>query len=206
MKELFAYFTAFKKRDPEFHEKFENFAFDEVFENSLLSKKESILVILASLIGCQSPKAFKKILKASLNMDITPVEVKQLLYQSVVYVGFGKAHNFFGVVSKVFDMKDIEYPLESQYVAKDEVNKNHFESFCFDDIYDGGLSECEKQLIAFSLLVSHGGCENQLESNIESNLDVGNDGEKLISVLRAILPYIGVPRASNALEIIKNRY
>ena len=52
MKELFAYFTAFKKRDPEFHEKFENFAFEEVFENSLLSKKESILVILASLIGC----------------------------------------------------------------------------------------------------------------------------------------------------------
>ena len=50
------------------------------------------------------------------------------------------------------------------------------------------------------------GCEDQLESNIESSLAVGNDGEKLISVLRAILPYIGVPRASNALEIIKNRY
>ena len=30
------------------------------------------------------------------------------------YVGFGRAHNFFGVVIKVFDKKGIEMPLESR--------------------------------------------------------------------------------------------
>ena len=50
----------------------------------------------------------------AINNQITPIEVKELVYQSVPYVGFGKAHNFFGVVTKVFDKKGIEYPLDPQ--------------------------------------------------------------------------------------------
>ena len=114
MNELFANFGRIKKNDPEFHEIFENFAYGEVFEYSTLSEKESILVTLASLIACQSPKAFKKILLSALDMDITPEEVKELLYQSVPYVGFGRAHNFFGIIIKVFDKKGIEMPLENR--------------------------------------------------------------------------------------------
>ena len=71
-------------------------------------------MILASLIACQSPKAFKKILLSAINRYITPEEVKELLYQSVPYVGFGRAHNFFGVVIKVFDEKGIEMPLDER--------------------------------------------------------------------------------------------
>ena len=114
MNSLFEKFDTFERNDPEFHEIFKNFAFGEVFENSNLTEKESILVILASLIACQSPKAFKKILFSALDNDITPIEVKELLYQSVPYVGFGRAHNFFGVVTKVFDKKGIGYPLPPQ--------------------------------------------------------------------------------------------
>lgn len=114
MNELFANFGRFEKNDPEFHEIFKNFAYGEVFEYSTLTQKESILVTLASLIACQSPKAFKKILTSALDGDITPEEVKELLYQSVPYVGFGRAHNFFGVVIKVFDKKGIEMPLSER--------------------------------------------------------------------------------------------
>lgn len=111
MKELFSNFGRIQNNDPEFHEIFKNFAYGEVFEYSTLSEKESILAILASLIACQSPKAFKKILLSSLDMDLTPVEAKELLYQSVPYVGFGHAHNFFGIIIKVFETKGIELPL-----------------------------------------------------------------------------------------------
>lgn len=114
MNSLFDNFGRIQKNDPEFHEIFKNFAFNEVFEYSTLSEKDSILAILASLIACQSPKAFKKILISALDKDITPEEVKELLYQSVPYVGFGRAHNFFGVVIKVFDKKGIEMPLDSR--------------------------------------------------------------------------------------------
>lgn len=114
MKELFDNFQRFEKNDPEFHKIFKDFAYGEVFDYSTLSKKESILVTLSCLIACQSPKAFKKILYSALDIDITPEEVKELLYQSVPYVGFGRAHNFFGVVIKVFDKKGIELPLANR--------------------------------------------------------------------------------------------
>ena len=61
MKDLFENFERIEKNDPEFHEIFKNFAYDEVFQNSSLDEKDSVLVSLASLIACQSPKAFKKI-------------------------------------------------------------------------------------------------------------------------------------------------
>ena len=60
MNDLFSNFGRIQKNDPEFHEIFKNFAFNEVFEYSSLSEKDSILVMLASLIAAQSPKAFKK--------------------------------------------------------------------------------------------------------------------------------------------------
>ena len=58
MKDLFENFERIEKNDPEFHELFENFAYDEVYQYSTLDEKESVLVTLASLIACQSPKAF----------------------------------------------------------------------------------------------------------------------------------------------------
>ena len=114
MNDLFDNFGRIQKNDPDFHEIFKNFAYNEVFEYSSLDEKESVLVTLASLIACQSPKAFKKILLSAINNYITPEEVKELLYQSVPYVGFGRAHNFFGVVIKVFDKKGIDLPLENR--------------------------------------------------------------------------------------------
>ena len=115
MNDLFDNFGRIQK-----HDIFKNFAYNEVFEYSSLDEKESVLVTLASLIACQSPKAFKKILLSAINKYITPEEVKELLYQSVPYVGFGRAHNFFGVVIKVFDKKGIDLPLENRSNTNDE--------------------------------------------------------------------------------------
>ena len=140
MKNLFNNFERIEKNDPEFHEIFENFAFGEVFEYSNLDEKESILVILACLIACQSPKAFKKILLSALDCDITPEEVKELLYQAAPYVGFGRVHNFFGVVIKVFDEKGIDMPLpdrsntdsQNRYEKGLEIQKRYFGSEILD--------------------------------------------------------------------------
>ena len=125
MNDLFDNFGRIEKNDPEFYEIFKNFAFDEVLEFSSLNENESVLVILASLIACQSPKAFKKILSSALDNYVTPREVKELLYQSVPYVGFGRAHNFFGVVIKVFDKKGIKMPLD---IIPDVVAENKYKS------------------------------------------------------------------------------
>ena len=234
MNELFDNFERIEKNDPEFHEIFKNFAYGEVFEYSTLTEKESVLVTLASLIACQSPKAFKKILLSALGKYITPEEVKELLYQSVPYIGFGRAHNFFGVVIKVFDKKGIELPLENRSNTTSDdrrqkgreiqdryfgvemiqaMNDNapegqkHFntflEGYCFGDFYTrDGLNDQQRELITFTFIATLGGCENQLRGHTQGNLSVGNDKEKLVSAVTVMLPYIGFPRALNALAII----
>lgn len=134
MNDLFDNFGRIEKNDPEFYEIFKNFAFDEVFDYSSLTEKESVLVILACLIACQSPKAFHKILISALDNYVTPREVKELLYQSVPYVGFGRAHNFFGVVIKVFDNNGVKMPLdngatvttENRYKSGREIQERYF--------------------------------------------------------------------------------
>ena len=42
MKDLFENFERIEKNDPEFHELFENFAYDEVYQYSTLDEKESV--------------------------------------------------------------------------------------------------------------------------------------------------------------------
>ena len=196
MNDLFDNFGRIEKNDPEFYEIFKNFAFDEVLEFSSLNKNESVLVILASLIACQSPKAFKKILDSALDNYVSPREVKELLYQSVPYVGFGRAHNFFGVVIKVFDKKGIKMPLD---IIPDVAAESH----CFGDFYTReGLNDKQRELITFTFITTLGGCENQLRGHIQGNLSVGNDKERLISAITVMLPYIGFPRSLNAISIV----
>jgi 4-carboxymuconolactone decarboxylase len=52
------------------------------------------------------------------------------------------------------------------------------------------------------MLLSLGGCEPQLKGHIEGNLNVGNDKEVLLSAVTQLLPYIGYPRALNAIRCI----
>lgn len=51
------------KTDPEFIELFDNFAFDEVVNQSDLDEHTRFIAILATLIGCQGIDEFKVMLK-----------------------------------------------------------------------------------------------------------------------------------------------
>lgn len=57
-----------QKTDPEFMERFRNFAFDEVMkeENQQLDTPTRYLAILAALIGCGGVDAFQEMLPAAL--------------------------------------------------------------------------------------------------------------------------------------------
>ena len=53
------YESALAETDPEFIERFDNFAFDEVVNNDDLDDKTRFMAILAALLGCQGAEAFK---------------------------------------------------------------------------------------------------------------------------------------------------
>ncbi len=74
---------------------------------------------------------------------------------------------------------------------------------CFGDYYTrAGLDDREREMITFCLILSQGGCENQLRGHAAGNLGVGNDKARLYSFAEQCMPYIGYPRTLNALNII----
>lgn len=61
---------------------FDNFAFDEVVNSDDLDDRTRMLTILAALLGCQGVEEFEKMLPTALNLGITPVEAKEVVYQA----------------------------------------------------------------------------------------------------------------------------
>ena len=109
-----------KNTDPEFIELFDNFAFDEILDHGTLDTKTRLMVILASTLGCQALTEYKVMVGAALNVGITPVEIKEILYQAVPYVGIAKAYDFLHGTNEVCQNRGIALPLEGQSTTTPE--------------------------------------------------------------------------------------
>jgi 4-carboxymuconolactone decarboxylase len=106
--------STLKLTDPELIEVFDNFAFDEVLAHSKLDRKTRVILILASIIGSHAVSEFKIMVTAALNVGVTPIEIKEILYQSVPYVGMPQAFDFIHATNDVLAARGIQLPLESQ--------------------------------------------------------------------------------------------
>ena len=100
--------------DPEFVERFSNFAFDEVVNSGELDGKTRFLAILATLLGCQGIDEFRVMLPAALNFGVTPAEAKEVVYQAVAYLGIGRVMPFLNAANEIFRARGVKLPLEGQ--------------------------------------------------------------------------------------------
>jgi 4-carboxymuconolactone decarboxylase len=110
--------------DPELIELFDNFAFDEVINHDKMDTKIRVMMIMASTIGSQALTEFKMMANAALNIGVTPVEVKEIVYQAVPYVGIAKVLDFIYATNEIFTERGIKLPLEGQSTTD---NKTRFE-------------------------------------------------------------------------------
>jgi len=219
--------------DPELIEVFDNFAFDEVLGYGSLEPGTRLMVILASMIACQAVAEYKVMLGGALNVGVTPVEVKEIVYQAVPYVGMAKMYDFIHATNEILESRGVKLPLEGQstttpetrfekgYVVQKAIvgerlekmyadspaNQIHIQKYlsanCFGDyLTRGGIDTKTRELLTFSMLLSLGGCEPQLKGHIQANLTVGNDKERLLSVVTQLLPYVGYPRTLNAIRCL----
>jgi 4-carboxymuconolactone decarboxylase len=106
--------------DPELIEYFDNFAFDEVLRSGGLETKTRLMVQLASMIACQAVSEYRVMLGAALTVGVTPIEVKEIVYQAVPYVGMAKAFDFIHATNDVLTDRGIELPLEGQSTTTPE--------------------------------------------------------------------------------------
>jgi len=112
--------STLKETDPELIETFDNFAFDEVLEHGSLDARTRLMAQLAALIACQAHSEYRVIVGAALTIGVTPVEVKEIVYQAVPYVGMGKAFDFIHATNEVMTERGIRLPLEGQSTTTPE--------------------------------------------------------------------------------------
>ena len=108
------YHSSFLETDPEFIERFDNFAFDEVVNSDDLDDRTRMMAILATLIGSQSIDEYRAMLPAALNFGVTPVEAKEIVYQAVAYLGIGRVFPFLHAVNDILTYRRVKLPLEGQ--------------------------------------------------------------------------------------------
>ena len=100
--------------DPDFMELFTNFALDEVVRQGDLDEPTRMMAILATLLGCQGIDEFKVMLPAALNLGVTPVEAKEIVYQAAAYLGIGRVYPFLNATNEVLTARGVKLPLEGQ--------------------------------------------------------------------------------------------
>ena len=217
--------------DPEFMERFEHFAFDEAVHEpgQELDDVTRSIAILAALLGCQGIDAFERLaLPQALDAGVSPVAVKEIVYQGVDYLGIGRVLPFLDAVNRVLTARGVALPLAGQATTTmaDRLEKGaqtqadifgpqmleawksgHINRWlaanCFGDYYTRtGLDLKQREMITFCFLAAQGGCEPQLTGHANGNMNLGNDKNFLIRVVSQCLPYIGYPRSLNAIACV----
>ncbi len=220
----------YRRTDPEFAERFEHFAFDEVVNEpgQQLDDTTRHLAIIAVLLGCQGIDEFRTVLPRALDSGVTPVMAKEVIYQAVDYLGIGRVRPFLDAANEILTARGVELPLEGQATTtmenrlergaqaqvdifgdgmRDAWKNGHINRWlaanCFGDYYTRtGLDLAQREMITFCFLAAQGGCEPQLTSHAAGNMNLGNDKEFLIRVVSQCLPYIGYPRSLNAIACV----
>lgn len=106
--------SSLRATDPELVEVFDNFALDEVLRYGNLDERTRLMTMLAAHIASQALTEYKMMLGAALNVGVTPVEVKEVLYQAVPYVGMAKVYDFLHATNEILTARGIALPLEGQ--------------------------------------------------------------------------------------------
>ena len=92
----------------------DRFLYGDIFRRGTLTDKQRELITLAVLTTNRNLDDLKAHVKASLNIGVTPEEIKEAVYQCAPYIGFTKALEGAYAMNEAFREKKIKLPLASQ--------------------------------------------------------------------------------------------
>jgi 4-carboxymuconolactone decarboxylase len=234
-RELFGQEIMASKTDPELMNILQRLIFGEVFFTGDLDDRTRELITITVLTTNQTLPQLKAHTHAALNIKVSPIEIREVIYQCAPFIGFPKVLNALDTVNSVFKSRGIKLPLENKATVREQerFKKGKEKQFplygegmkqnmkdlpgefaeaiptlltasCFGDFYTrGGLDIKTRELTIFCALATLGGTERQMASHALGNLKVGNTKETLLAAMVQCYPYIGFPRISNAINIIK---
>jgi 4-carboxymuconolactone decarboxylase len=233
--ELFGEQILASKTDPELMNILQRLIFGEVFYTGNLDDRTRELITITALTTNQTLPQLKVHTNAALNIGVTPIEIREVVYQCAPFIGYPKVLNALDTINSVFRSRGIKLPLENKATVQeherfekgkeqqyplygdkmveymkdlpgglDKAIPRMVTESGFGDFYTrGGLNIKTRELVIFCALATLGGTERQMASHAVGNLKVGNSKETLVSAMVQCYPYIGFPRISNAINVIK---
>jgi 4-carboxymuconolactone decarboxylase len=111
--------------DPDLQDILSHFIFGEVFYQGNLDDKQRELITLVVLTTNQTLPQIQAHVHAALSVGLTPVEIKEAIYQCAPYLGFPKTLNAIYEVNEVFKATNIALPLESQTQVEEATRFDH---------------------------------------------------------------------------------
>ena len=106
--------------DPEMMAILQKYIFGEIFTVGELDIKTRELITVTSLAVQQTLPQLKAHINAALNVGVTPIELRETIYQLAPFIGFPKTLNALGVLNEVSKERGIETPLKSTAAINEE--------------------------------------------------------------------------------------
>jgi 4-carboxymuconolactone decarboxylase len=100
--------------DPELIDCFDDFAFDEVLAQGDLDPRTRLMTQVAALIAVGAVAEFRVMAGAALTVGVTPVELKEVVYQAVPYVGMGRVLDMIHATNELLFERGVDLPLPGQ--------------------------------------------------------------------------------------------
>ena len=100
--------------DPDFAAMRDRLIYGEITDHGTLNDKQRALITLVVLTSGQTLEDLKTHVDAALRVGVTPVEIKEAMYQCAPYIGFPKTEAALKIVNEAFRAKNIPLPVESQ--------------------------------------------------------------------------------------------
>jgi 4-carboxymuconolactone decarboxylase len=233
--ELFRPSSVVASSDPELLNILQRLIFGEIFFIGNIDDKTRELITITALTTSQTLPQLMAHTQVALNIGVSPVEIREVIYQTAPFIGYPKVLNALETINTVFAGRGIQLPLENQGTVQESQRFEKGKAFQYplygermkENMKDlpGGLGEAlprllteslfgdfytrtgldikTRELMIFCALTTLGGTERQMASHAAGNLKVGNNKETLVSAMIHLYPYIGFPRISNAINIIK---
>ncbi|MCW3058312.1 MAG: Carboxymuconolactone decarboxylase, partial [Capsulimonas sp.] len=89
-------------------------AFDEVLRHGKLDTRTRLMVQIAAIIASQALREYRIMVGAALTVGVTPVEIKEIVYQAVPYVGMAKVYDFLHATNDILTERGVDLPLPPQ--------------------------------------------------------------------------------------------
>lgn len=131
-----------KTNDADLESIFNNFLYGEVYNHGTLEPKLRELVTLVSLTASQGTDMIKPHVETALNIGVSPIEIKEALYQCSPYVGYPRVFAALEKANEVFKEKNISLPIESQSTVTESTR------------FDKGL-ETQVSIFGDAILAAH---------------------------------------------------